>query len=66
MFFAFVLHRDLGNFDAEDQFTMSDTGKKYSYKRLDGRCTNSLRRFLQKMKILRVLFEMFGIFFLDY
>jgi hypothetical protein len=62
MFFALVLHRDLGNFDPEEQFRGSDMGRKYSYKRMDGRCTKSLRRFLQKMKILRVLFELFGIF----
>ena len=60
MFFALVLHRDLGNFDSEDQFTGSDNSRKYTYKRMDGQCTMSLRRFLSKIKILRVLFELFG------
>jgi hypothetical protein len=60
MFFALVLHRDLGNFDLKDQFRGSDNKRKYTYKRMD-RCTILLRRFIQKMKILRVLFESYGI-----
>jgi hypothetical protein len=62
MFFALVLHRDLENFDPEDQFTGSNNSRKYAYERTDGQCTRSLRRFLSKIKILRVLFESFGNF----
>lgn len=60
MFFAFVLHRNLENFDPKDQFTGSDNKRKYTYQRMDGRCTILLRRFIQKLKILRV-FESYGI-----
>jgi len=69
MFFFRSLQRVLNNYDAEDN--EDDTREEISsglerskvirYDRSDDRSTISLRRFMQKLKIVRILSDAFGI-----
>ena len=69
MFFFRSLQRVLSNNDAEDSeddtiediVSGSERTKVIKYDRSDDRSTISLRRFIQKLKIVRILSNAFGI-----
>jgi hypothetical protein len=62
MFFARSVFYDLGlETDVDDNCKGSGKNRIYTYSRGDSGATSSLRRFLRKLRLLRILHETFGL-----